>query len=69
MSMNKRKFKIGELYRVGLDSFGDRMTETGNIIRIKAIEYIYNNKMVRYQTVNQMVAIVCFIFIAVLLTV
>ena len=39
--MNKRKFKIGELYRVGLDSFGDRMTETGNIIRIKAIEYIY----------------------------
>lgn len=52
MSMNKRKFKIGELYRVGLDSFGDRMTETGNIIRIKAIEYIYNNKMVRYQTVK-----------------
>lgn len=52
MSMNKRKFKIGELYRVGLDSFGVRMTETGNIIRIKAIEYIYNNKMVRYQTVK-----------------
>ena len=50
--MNKRKFKIGELYRVGLDSFGDKMTETGNIIRIKAIEYIYNNKMVRYQTVK-----------------
>lgn len=50
--MNKRKFKIGELYRVGLDSFGDRMTETGNIIRIKAIEYIYNNKMVRYQIVK-----------------
>lgn len=50
--MNKRKFKIGELYRVGLDSFGDRMTETGNIIRIKAIEYIDNKKMVRYQTVK-----------------
>lgn len=52
MSMNKRKFKIGELYRVGLDSFDDRMTETGNIIRIKAIEYIDNKKMVRYQTVK-----------------
>lgn len=50
--MNKRKFKIGELYRVGLDSFGDRMTETGNVIRIKAIEYIDNKKMVRYQTVK-----------------
>lgn len=50
--MNKRKFKIGELYRVGLDSFDDRMTETGNIIRIKAIEYIDNKKMVRYQTVK-----------------
>lgn len=52
MSMNKRKFKIGELYRVGLDSFGDRMTETGNVIRIKAIEYIDNKKMIRYQTVK-----------------
>lgn len=52
MSMSKRKFKIGELYRVGLDSFGDRVTETGNIIRIKAIEYIDNKKMVRYQTVK-----------------
>lgn len=50
--MNKRKFKIGELYRVGLDSFGDRMTETGNVIRIKAIEYIDNKKMIRYQTVK-----------------
>lgn len=50
--MNKRKFKIGELYRVGLDSFDDRMTETGNVIRIKAIEYIDNKKMVRYQTVK-----------------
>lgn len=50
--MNKRKFKIGELYRVGLDIFGDRMTETGNVIRIKAIEYIDNKKMVRYQTVK-----------------
>lgn len=50
--MNKRKFKIGELYRVGRDSFGDRMTETGNVIRIKAIEYIDNKKMVRYQTVK-----------------
>lgn len=69
MSMNKRKFKIGELYRVGLDSFDDRMTETGNVIRIKAIEYIYNKKMVRYKQLSQMVAIVCFIFIAVLLTV
>lgn len=52
ISMNKRKFKIGELYRVGLDSFGDRMTETGNVIRIKAIEYIDNKKMIRYQTVK-----------------
>ena len=52
MSMNKRKFKIGELYRVGLDSFGNRMTETGNIIRIKTIEYIDNKKMIRYQTVK-----------------
>lgn len=52
MSMNKRKFKIGELYRVGLDSFGHSITETGNIIRIKAIEYIDNKKMVRYQTVK-----------------
>lgn len=50
--MNKRKFKIGELYRVGLDSFGDRMTEIGNVIRIKAIEYIDNKKMIRYQTVK-----------------
>jgi hypothetical protein len=50
--MNKRKFKIGELYRVGLDSFDDRMTETGNVIRIKAIEYIDNKKMIRYQTVK-----------------
>lgn len=50
--MSKRKFKIGELYRVGLDSFGNRMTETGNIIRIKAIEYIDNKKMIRYQTVK-----------------
>ena len=52
MSMNKRKFKIGELYRVGLDSFGNRMTETGNIIRIKAIEYIGGTKVVRYQTIK-----------------
>ena len=50
--MNKRKFKIGELYRVGLDSFGDRMTETGNIIRIKAIEYIGGTKTVKYQTIK-----------------
>ena len=52
MSMNKRKFKIGELYRVGLDSFGNRMTETGNIIRIKAIEYIGGTKTVKYQTIK-----------------
>lgn len=52
MSMNKRKFKIGELYRVGLDSFGDKMTETGNVIRIKAIEYIDNKKMIKYQTIK-----------------
>ena len=52
MSMNKRKFKIGELYRVGLDSFGNRMTETGNIIRIKAIECIGSTKVVRYQTIK-----------------
>lgn len=52
MSMNKRKFKIGELYRVGLDSFGNRMTETGNVIRIKTIEYVNNKKMVRYQTIK-----------------
>ena len=50
--MNKRKFKVAELYRVGLDSFGNRMTETGNIIRIKAIEYVNNKKMVRYQTIK-----------------
>lgn len=50
--MSKRKFKIEELYRVGLDRFGNRMTETGNIIRIKAIEYIDNKKMVRYQTIK-----------------
>ena len=50
--MNKRKFKIGELYRVGLDGFDNRVTETGNVIRIKAIEYIYNKKMVRYQTIK-----------------
>lgn len=50
--MNKRKFKIGELYRVGLDSFGDRMTETGNVIRIKTIEYVNNKKMVGYQTIK-----------------
>ena len=50
--MNKRKFKIGELYRVGLDSFGNRMTETGNVIRIKTIEYVNNKKMVRYQTIK-----------------
>ena len=52
MSMNKRKFKIGELYRVGLDGFDNRVTETGNVIRIKAIEYIDNKKMVRYQTIK-----------------
>lgn len=52
MSMNKRKFKIGELYRVGLDSFGNRMTETGNVIRIKTIEYVNNKKMVGYQTIK-----------------
>ena len=50
--MNKRKFKIGELYRVGLDGFDNRVTETGNVIRIKAIEYIDNKKMVRYQTIK-----------------
>lgn len=50
--MNKRKFKIGELYRVGLDSFGNRMTETGNVIRIKTIEYVNNKKMVGYQTIK-----------------
>ena len=50
--MSKRKFKIGELYRVGLDSFGNRMTETGNIIRIKAIECIGSTKVVRYQTIK-----------------
>lgn len=50
--MNKRKFKIGELYRVGLDGFDNRATETGNVIRIKAIEYIDNKKMVRYQTIK-----------------
>lgn len=50
--MNKRKFKIGELYRVGLDSFGNRMTETGNVIRIKAIEYIGGTKTVKYQTIK-----------------
>ena len=52
MSMNKRKFKIGELYRVGLDGCDNRVTETGNVIRIKAIEYIDNKKMVRYQTIK-----------------
>lgn len=50
--MNKRKFKIGELYRVGLDGCDNRVTETGNVIRIKAIEYIDNKKMVRYQTIK-----------------
>jgi hypothetical protein len=50
--MNKRKFKIGELYRVGLDGFDNRVTETGNVIRIKAIEYIDNKKMIRYQTIK-----------------
>lgn len=50
--MNKRKFKIGELYRVGLDSFGNRMTETGNIIRIRTIEYVNSKRMVRYQTIK-----------------
>lgn len=50
--MNKRKFKIGELYRVGLDSFGDKMTETGNVIRIKTIEYVNNKKIVVYQTIK-----------------
>ena len=50
--MNKRKFKIGELYRVGLDGFDNRVTETRNVIRIKAIEYIDNKKMVRYQTIK-----------------
>lgn len=50
--MNKRKFKIGELYRVGLDGFDNRVTEIGNVIRIKAIEYIDNKKMVRYQTIK-----------------
>lgn len=50
--MNKRKFKIGELYRVGLDGFDNRVTETGNVIRIKAIKYIDNKKMVRYQTIK-----------------
>lgn len=50
--MNKRKFKIGELYRVGLDGFDNRVTETGNVTRIKAIEYIDNKKMVRYQTIK-----------------
>ena len=52
MSMNKRKFKIGELYRVGLDSFGNRMTETGNVIRIRTIEYVNNKRMIRYQTIK-----------------
>ena len=50
--MNKRKFKIGELYRVGLDSFGNRMTETGNVIRIRTIEYVNNKRMIRYQTIK-----------------
>ena len=50
--MNKRNFKVGELYRVGLDSFGNRVTETGNVIRITAIEYIDNKKMVKYQTIK-----------------
>lgn len=50
--MNKRKFKIGELYRVGLDGFDNRVTEIGNVIRIKAIEYIDNKKMVKYQTIK-----------------
>ena len=45
-------FLASELYRVGLDRFGNRMTETGNIIRIKAIEYVNNKKMVRYQTIK-----------------
>lgn len=52
MGMNKRKFKIGELYRVGLDSFGNRMTETGNVIRIRTIEYVNNKRMIRYQTIK-----------------
>ena len=50
--MNKRKFKIGELYRVGLDSFGNRMTETGNVIRIRTIEYVNNKRMIRYQIIK-----------------
>lgn len=50
--MNKRKFTVGELYRVGRNSFGNRMTETGNVIRIKAIENIDNKKMIRYQTIK-----------------
>lgn len=52
MSMNKRKFKIGELYRVGLDNFGNRMTETGNVIKIRTIEYVNNKRMIRYQTIK-----------------
>ena len=50
--MNKRKFKIGELYRVGLDNFGNRMTETGNVIKIRTIEYVNNKRMIRYQTIK-----------------
>lgn len=52
MSMNKRKFKIGELYRVGLDSFGNIMTETGNVIRIRTIEYVNNKRIIIYQTIK-----------------
>ena len=50
--MNKRKFKIGELYRVGLDNFGNSMTETGNVIKIRTIEYVNNKRMIRYQTIK-----------------
>ena len=50
--MNKRKFKIGELYRVGLDSFGNIMTETGNVIRIRTIEYVNNKRIIIYQTIK-----------------
>ncbi len=50
--MNKRNFKVGELYRVGLDCFGRKTKETGNIIKIKEISCIGGKELILYQTIK-----------------